>query len=77
MCKITYSKKQLQKVLISILKPEQIEGLGIHKAAEEAAITLFIQDGMYSSQEYVDVLRQAICDLRDSGCFNYASATEE
>lgn len=74
---MAYSKKQLQEVLISILKPEQIEGLGMPKAVDEAAIILFMQDEIYSSQEYVNILREALCDLRDSGTFNYLSATKE
>lgn len=68
---MAYSKKQVQAVLESILKPEQIESLGTPRAIEEAAVKLFIEDEMYNSQEYVDILREALCDLRDSGSLNY------
>jgi hypothetical protein len=68
---VAYSKKQVQAVLESILKPEQIESLGTPRAIEEAAVKLFIEDEMYNSQEYVDILREALCDLRDSGSLNY------
>lgn len=74
---MAYSKKQVQAVLKSILKPEQIESLGMPRAIEEAAIELFLQDEMYNSQEYVDILREALSDLRDSGSLNYQSTTKE
>lgn len=74
---MAYSKKQLRNVLGSILKVGQIKSLGIPRAIEEAAVTLFMQDEIYNSQEYVDILREALCDLRDSGSLNYQSASKE
>jgi hypothetical protein len=74
---VAYSKQQVQAVLKSILKPEQIESLGTPRAIEEAAVKLFMEDEMYNSQECVDILREALCDLRDSGSLNYKPASKE
>jgi hypothetical protein len=68
---MAYSKQKLIEVLEVILNKEKIDSLGLPRATEEAAIELFLDQGIWNSDEYISIIREALIDLRDNGSFNY------
>ena len=68
---MAYSKQKLREVLEVMLNKEKLESLGFPRATEEAAIKLFLDQGFWNSDEYINIVREALIDLRDNGSFNY------
>lgn len=66
---MAYGKVELKNVLEQILDAEQVEALGLSRAAEEAAIQLFLNDDAH--EHAVTMIKESLSDLRDFGSFRY------
>jgi predicted transcriptional regulator len=68
--RVKYSKKTLTNAVDTVISRSLRVKLGIMRAVEESAISLFSSEGEY---EYVsDIIKTALLDLREHGEFVYA-----
>jgi len=70
-----YSKNLLLKAVSALVGEEQVESLGLPRATEAAAVEWLLNGEPPLSN--LLVIRSALTDLRESGCFNFDASIEE
>jgi hypothetical protein len=65
-----YTKEQVEKAILSLNFPEAyIKSAGLVRACEYAAVTIFTYE--VKEDENSEIIRQALKDLREDGCFKF------
>ncbi|MBD1389531.1 hypothetical protein IC617_08830 [Neiella sp. HB171785] len=65
----SYSQADLQQAVCCYLSQTQIEALGMTRAVEEVALTLFLSP--IKDDANSQIIKAALFDLRERGSFNY------
>jgi hypothetical protein len=66
---MAYSKTELTKTLEQILNSKQVASLGLPRAAEAAAVNLFLNDKPNATESRI--VSEALTDIRSGGQFIY------
>jgi hypothetical protein len=66
---MSYRKTELQSAVETILGEDEVDAMGLPRAAEECAVQLFLN--IEAHQEAIDIIRCAVSDLRDFGSFKF------
>ena len=73
---MTYSKDELNKVILEILGAKQVVSLGPVRALEESAVKLFLDGSLDDNDLHVRMVKDALSDIREFGCFRYGNNTD-
>lgn len=71
----SYSKESLKLALNNVVGEKVVDTMGIVRALDEAAIQLFLMPSLI--EKTTRTIKDALIDIRQSGCFCYDETTEK
>jgi hypothetical protein len=69
-----YSKEKITLLVKKIVGEHQLESLGLPRAAEEAALMIFLNQKEYISKEEQSLIREYLLELKERGFIKFTKS---